>query len=468
LIPEEGQLVKVVIYGEAMYREYIGPHISSLENEKEGYVNTLSSHKFNYHKDLIKNGYVNSIEDFGILHNNSQVVLADKELFLRTNAQEYSGKKKNQKMALYQQSTFNTTLTVETTKKKVVQEPEKIISHLLEISVNKKFREFISERTIHANIKLVSLLDHKNQNGKLGVTNNTYNSANPYNDGEIELEYDIVTDDVSEIEKVIDQLKLNILDRKISDLATLTQNGVVYTTTVTTPGADITITDRRTMTRAHAEISDRKEVEVISFVIRFSPDQKLFETSTQALELLGVSAGFMQTNPKFYAKERGNLEGFNNLINRYFGNNTIESKLMNESPTVVETEQTNPKFDTKKDSYNIQASDKILMLSTQVTPNVISNDPKEYGLTQKQISELVDPTKAQTYSTIRGELLLSMMIKLIDLFLAHGHSTGNTVKDSLEQDTRNELSKMKEQLLVKVNPDLSGGPDILNQYIRLN
>jgi hypothetical protein len=465
LIPEEGQLVKVMIYEEAQYREYVGPAISSLENQKENYVNSLNAFKYNTKKDLIKTGYVTRVQDFSLYGNNSQLILSDKEVFLRTNHQTTTGtKQKNSNLSLLQQSTFNTTLTVEKKKRNVVQEPDKLISHLLEITVHKKFRSFLNEPTLIATLQLKSALDLLNNNGKRGLLNKSYSPKAAYEDAPVELEFQIQTDDIASINSFIEEIKQGLLDKKISQLAN-TSGGV---TELDTPNGKITITDNRTMTRTFTEITDRKEVDVISFIVRSKPGQSLYTVNEDTLTGLGVVAGFKETNPTFYRKELTNLSGINEIINKFNLNTTIESKLMQEGPRTVEVDDNNFTVDQRKDSFSVQASNKILMLSTQVTPNLISSNPSQYGLTQQELTNLVDPSQLKTYSLVRGELMVQTLLRLVDLFLAHGHSLMNTTKNSLEEETRAELIKLKEELTKKVNPDLSGGPKVLNQYIRVN
>lgn len=467
LIPEEGQLVKIVTYSDGNFKEYIGPQISSLENQKENYVNSLSEFRNVTKKDLITNGYVNKVSDFGIYGNNSQLIFGDKEMFFRTNFQDFNGKKKNIEQTIFQQSTFNSTLNSEKKITTTIEEPEKVISHLLDVFILKKVRTVANEKTITASIKLVNILHHKNNNGRLGVTNKTFEPNNQYMDGHEDLDFTLQTDDANDVSKFIDELRSGLVNKKLEMLATLTDTIDGIKTTINTDSYSVEIKDSRMMTQNHVVITDRKEVELFGFVIRVRNTQ-LFETTAEALEILGISDQYLKTNPKFYAKEKNNLIHLNTIINRYANNNKVEGKFTNDNPKAITKETSKINFEDKKDTFTVTASKKLLFLSTQVTPNLISSNPSQYGFTQQELVDLIDPKKLNTFSSVRGERLIEMMITLINLFLQHGHSTGNTVKNSLEDDTRNKLIAMKEELTKKVNTDLTGGPNLLNPYIRIN
>jgi hypothetical protein len=87
---------------------------------------------------------------------------------------------------------------------------------------------------------------------------------------------------------------------------------------------------------------------------------------------------------------------------------------------------------------------------------------KEYGLNENEIFNLLNAS----HPTIKGDIMVQLLITLIDLMISHGHSTGDTVKGSLDEDSRKKLEEIKNLLTTKTNKDYSGGPDILNQNVR--
>ena len=467
IIPDEGQLVKIITYPEANYKEYIGPHITSLDNQKEGYVNAVNAFKTTNKTDLITKGFTNKVSDVSFYGTNSQLILSDKELFLRTNSQENNGKKKNPKLSLFQQSTFNKTYSVVDKKSTTIQTPDTILTHILNVKVVKKQRDILNEKTVIATLQLLSVINFKNRDGKIGVTTSSYNAKNDYG-SDIELEFIMSTDDMVEVSNFIIQLNQSLLKRSVPQLLNQSQVGDVLQSTTTTPTYDLIVNDYRQMTANHVVITDRKAVDVISLVVTMDKNQINYPLTTDTLTRLGVSQSYSTTNVKFYAKEMKNLSLINDLTTKYQNNFKVESNILNVTPKIVDTIESDVTLDGDIDSYSVIGSKKIILASTQITPNLISNKPTQYGLTQKELTNLIDPKALNTFSSVRGERLIEVINQLIDLFLQHGHSTGVTVKNSMEEDTRNKLVKIKEELSKKVNPDLSGGTNLLNQYIRIN
>lgn len=467
LIPHEGQLVKIIVYPEANYKEYLGPHITSLENQSEGYVNAINSFKTTNKTDIITKGYSNKITDVGLYGNNSQLILGDKELFLRTNFQEFNGKKKNSSLSFFQQSTFNKTYSVEKKKVSRIETPDTLLTHIVNVNVTKKNRVVLNEKTVVATIQLRSVINYKNKNGKIGVTTTSYDPKADYG-SDIELEFVMKTDNVVDISNFIIELQQSLLKKNVPQLLVQKEVDGVLLSTINTPTYDLVITDFRSMTANHTVIIDRKSVDVISLVVVIDKNQPVYGLNAATLTTLGVDVSYSTVNPKYYAKEMKNLGLINDLTIKYQNNFKIESNIFNVNPRIVSSEESIITLDGDIDSYTVMGSKKILLTSTQVTPNLISDKPTQYGLTQKELHDLTDPKALNTFSSVRGERLIEMIKQLIDLFLQHGHSTGVTVKNSMEDDTRNKLVKIKEELSKRVNADLSGGPNVLNQFIRIN
>lgn len=467
IIPQEGQLVKLMLFNEANNKEYVGPHITSLENQNENYVNAINSFKVTSNRNLISKGYVNKVSDYGLYGSNSQLILSDKELFLRTNAQSYDSKRKDTNMAIFQQSSFDTSLILDNKTITSIETPEILISHIVDVQVVKKYRDILNEKTIVATIKVSSVLNYHNSKGKIGVTDRTYSPTIDYNPN-LELVFELTTDNANDVNSYVTDLKIALLNKKISELLNLVYVDGLLQTTVVLPTYQVVITDYRTMTQNYTEILNRSEVDVLGLIVKINTNQVTYVISDDSLQLLGIPLTTKIKNPVFYNKEATNLVLINSFISKYRNNYNVETVLFKTNPKIVETVTSEYNRIKQQDSYTLSGSKKILLVSTEITPNLISDNPANYGLTQKELNNLVDPRLLNTFSSVRGEKIIDVLNLLIDLFISHGHSTGVTIKDSLEDDTRNKLIKVKEELTKKVNPDLSGGTNLLNQYIRIN
>ena len=105
-------------------------------------------------------------------------------------------------------------------------------------------------------------------------------------------------------------------------------------------------------------------------------------------------------------------------------------------------------------------ADKIFLLSTDLGTNETKNpvpftDLNGYELTQEDYIKRIEPA---TFSTVRGENLLKLLNKMIDVIQSHRHNPGLSIMGQYDYKEGNELKD-----LVKTVED-----DILNKSIRIN
>jgi hypothetical protein len=105
-------------------------------------------------------------------------------------------------------------------------------------------------------------------------------------------------------------------------------------------------------------------------------------------------------------------------------------------------------------------SDKLFLLSTDLNENesstpIIFDDLDKYEITQREYIEQIDP---KTFSTVRGENLLRLLGKMIEVIFTHRHNPLMPIAGQYDYAEGNEL---KELLKTIEN-------DILNKSIRIN
>jgi hypothetical protein len=111
-------------------------------------------------------------------------------------------------------------------------------------------------------------------------------------------------------------------------------------------------------------------------------------------------------------------------------------------------------------TFTTVISDKVFLLSTDLNENE-SNDPiifgalDKYEITQREYIEQIDP---KTFSTVRGENLLRLLSKIIEVIFTHRH---NPLMPIVGQYDYTEGNELKELLKTIEN-------DILNKSIRIN
>ena len=116
--------------------------------------------------------------------------------------------------------------------------------------------------------------------------------------------------------------------------------------------------------------------------------------------------------------------------------------------------------DSPEQTFSTIISDKLFLLSTDLNENesstpIIFDDLDKYEITQREYIEQIDP---KTFATVRGENLLRLLGKIVEVIFTHRHNPLMPISGQYDYTEGNEL---KELLKTIEN-------DILNKSIRIN
>lgn len=116
--------------------------------------------------------------------------------------------------------------------------------------------------------------------------------------------------------------------------------------------------------------------------------------------------------------------------------------------------------DSAEQTFGSLVSDKIYLLSTDLGTNESANPVQfvnlnEYELTQEDYITRIEPS---TFSSVRGENLLEVLRKIIDVILTHRHNPLMPIINQPDYEDGNELKELYKTL----------ENDILNKSIRIN
>lgn len=116
--------------------------------------------------------------------------------------------------------------------------------------------------------------------------------------------------------------------------------------------------------------------------------------------------------------------------------------------------------DSAEQTFGAVVSDKIYFLSTDLGTNESTSplpfiDLNKYEFTQEDYIKRIDP---HTFSTVRGENLLEVLRKIIDVILTHRHNPLMPIVNQFDYQDGNELKELYKTL----------ENDILNKSIRIN
>jgi hypothetical protein len=111
-------------------------------------------------------------------------------------------------------------------------------------------------------------------------------------------------------------------------------------------------------------------------------------------------------------------------------------------------------------TFSTIISDKLFLLSTDLNENesstpIIFDDLNKYEITQREYIEQIDP---KTFSTVRGENLLRLLEKIIEVIFTHRHNPLMPISGQFDYGSGNELKELYKTI----------ENDILNKSIRIN
>jgi hypothetical protein len=111
-------------------------------------------------------------------------------------------------------------------------------------------------------------------------------------------------------------------------------------------------------------------------------------------------------------------------------------------------------------TFSTIISDKLFLLSTDLNENesntpIIFDDLDKYEITQREYIEQIDP---KTFSTVRGENLLRLLEKMIEVIFTHRHNPLMPISGQFDYGSGNELKELYKTI----------ENDILNKSIRIN
>lgn len=265
--------------------------------------------------------------------------------------------------------------------------------------------EFNDEEIINGNIKIF--------NSK-GINNNNYSTVKNYNFEDVLFEIFIETNSFDRLNKFINNL-LNELDNrkiKLSDKETLGNDNDFL----------------------KYELNDNRLID---------NGQEFFDPFLYAF----------RANPNFN----------NNVIKRLKDNISNQLRPINKIPQEETKTEEVIEFNRKEGNENItiNGSDKLFFLSWQENPN-LKNNIEGYGIPQRNLYKL----EKNTQPLVKGDKFIDIILKIVNIIEKHGHRYDGP--DTLTENVKEDVQQLKNDLNKNVNDDLSGGPEVVNQYLRIS
>ena len=418
VIPKVGESVKVIIYRtdtSSAQQEYIGPHTSTLDklnfdDYTSGRRFTRDSHGYPSKENIRTDGYIMDINDLGINgRNNSDMILADRSIFLRSGHQNQQDKTKNGEHALMQLQTFLNKKRLKTTTSVTDQTSTAIIANVVEYKLDRTESQFTLDLNVYPT---ADRLNNKN-----------YDSSVEY----LENERDVILE-LSTSANTIDQL-ITFMYGLLNDLDENRIN-LNFDQVQTYQGVQYKLTDYRTEING-VIVNNSQTVNLGLYAFRPKPTQLFNDPEFD----------------QFHSVVKPDIRPIHRIPKPV--------RITKESKTLENVDSTG-------EHIGIVGVDKMFMLSW-LNDKALAGIVGKYGFSQETIHTYL---QENTQPMVRGGILVDVLISIIDILLDHGHS--KTGPSTINEDAKQKLANLRDELAVETNENLEGGPQILNPKLRLN
>lgn len=468
-IPKPGQLVRLVKTKDGLL--YIGPVTNDPIFLYSTYREQSVREKSNIPDDIANNLNDAIISGF----DNEQIALGNNRVLIRLD--HIGNKTRKTQYPIFQISKYKKALTYKQKKETKTIKKDVFLDFFVELIFEYERKNALTDKNIKCTVSLYDTLETiQDKKGKKGLTRKQYNKLSDYTSGVVRNQYTVrhtlQFNSVDLIEKAIEDIISSYKEKKIKYY----NPDLVGTQEIKSDGSVISLVNR-VQTKPNSGGANNEATDTIAslnnFVVRIVPSNR--DKYTAPTPQLQNELGIPRTQPADTASlEYARFDEFNKLISkikkystdRFMGNQELQAPVTETKTTTEETSEN------KDVTAQVMYADKFLFLSSINSPNYLDN-PKE-GMSMetvaKFLSALTDDGKRnyQTYGWVRGEKLLEMVNRLINIVLTHGHSVGQ-VQDSINNDARKLLTDLQGELTQEINGNNLNQPtSIINHNLRIN
>lgn len=469
IIPKPGQLVRLIKTKSGQL--YVGP----VTNDPVFLYGTYKEENTR-EKSATPNEIANSINDavFSGL-NNEQVNLGNNRVLIRLD--HITNKTRKTQYPLFQISKYKKSLTYKEKKETTTTKKDVFLDFFVELIFEYNRKNTLNDKNIKCTVSLYDTLETiQDAKGKKGLTRKLYNKLKDYTSGAIRNQYTIrhslEFNSVELMDKAIEDIISSYREKKIKYY----NPELVGTQKIDSEGSSISLVNR-IQAKPNSGGANNDTTDVVpnlnNFVVRIVPSNR-DKYSTPTVQLQN-ELGIPKTQPvDTTSLDYARFDEFNKFIgkikkyseDRFMGNQELQAQVT-ETKTSVEEKSEN-----KDTTAQVMYADKFLFLSSINSPNYLDNPAEGMSMetVSKFLSALANDGKRdyQTYGWVRGEKMLEMINKLINIVLTHGHSIGQ-VQDSISNDARKLLTDLQGELTQEINGNNLNQPtSIINHNFRIN
>lgn len=416
IVPKVGESVKLILFedGSNSYMEYLGPDISNLNKtnfelyeEGRGFTDKRLKNPPRLNFDEYIYPKVGEVSVIG--RDNSEMILSNKSIFLRSGFRTIDGLRKSDNFGMIQIQKFPTKKINRKQKQTIDKTPKAIIDYIVEMDINTVGDDITTKLIVYPTS---DILNTKN-----------YNESNIYleNNLDIVLDIEITGKDVRKLANFINNilLGLDVNKFKLNTFETTQINDLSYF-----------VNDYRPPINGEVQ-EGTNNFNMSLYAFRFNPTQNIEDSGYLSLSNLFVN----------------------------------ELRPLNKVPaTVTEVVEVDVLEDLENTEQSVifNLSDIQFLLSSETDP-ILPNQISKYGFTQERLNNYL---LTNTEPMVRGRKLAKILLRILDIIDDHGHSTDGP--DTISENVKEELKSLKEELSSILNEDINNSSNLVNEYLRIN
>lgn len=463
VIPNPGQLIKIIKYDNDVSQEYLGPFTIDQVTLTEEYRNVI--------RNLQKNMDISTVlpkkgKTSFAGYNSEQLIMGENEIIMRL-AHINTDKTRRNTYPFTQLTQFGDSYNIVNQKVSTTSTIDPAINFIAELYIDYVPKiSSVNEQNISGSLILYDASTLLNTQNKLGLTKNTYVTTksyiNKFTDSFI-VKHDISTSNVVDFGIIVNAILQNYnsaskisyyaasgATTQIKSDATKNQTIVVKNNLPLTPTAGGGTHDDPTVITGGLR----------NWLFRLAP-------STTIKNYIGTF-----TAPNIKDPLNINVINYNDFITldafiTKFAKQLNYGKLADNSKTVITSDQDVPVKTGTPQSVQTTYSDKFLFLSSITSPSLVDDMSKD-GFSASKIAEILygSNQNIKTYGFIRGEALMDLLNDFMTIILTHGHAEGVDPRASLIESSKQLILDIQKRIQDEKKQNQNNV--VINHNLRLN
>jgi hypothetical protein len=464
LLPQPGQLVKIISYGNEATNEFVGPYTIDQVTLTEEYRNVIRR----LQKTIdISEVIPKKTKTFLSGYNNEQLVMGENEVLIRL-SHINNDKTRKTTYPFIQLNQFGNSYIIENKERTITQTKNPPINYIAQLYIDyipKTNNE--SEQNITGTLILFDGSRIMNTQNLLGLTKKTYSSNKEYINKGTEsyvVKHVFSTNTMNDFLKILYKILEGYKNDSKIEYFNISNSANIQTINDTTNNQTILtfnklITTPTTGGGTH-DTPNQITGGLRNWLFRLDPNINIKNFIGTLIEPTTDKNSLEYINYLNYSQLSNFIDAYRNEISYGELADNSDIKITTKIDVPIQTGQ--------GQSVNTMYSDKFLFLSSLTSPSLIT-DKSTDGISSTKIAEILygNNENLKSYGFLRAEPMLNLLNDILTMLLNHGHVAGtDDPRESIIEDTKNKITSLQKRILNELGENQNNV--IVNHNLRIN